>query len=209
MPNIFDHLAEFGEPEHIYIVGAGANGAKFYKHIPESAFTMAANGAITAGNNPEFYPYPWTIWSAFDLGVMKAKYWNMRIPDETTIVMGPELATYAVIKGKRCNYWFPHPTTIRAPKNPLNCGGALGGATIVGCNLQIGWYLGATRFTFVGVDMTGGEHWDGSKAARGTGNWPQHVKMQYLINTMINRGATFNSLSKTALNIPIVDPGRE
>jgi len=208
-PNIFDHLESFNEPQHIYIVGAGENAAKFYKHIPKNAFTMAANGALAAGNNPEFYPYPWNVWAAFDLAVRNAPYYRMAIPLETKIVMGPALASRTRKAGMRCDYHFPHAGTIRKGKLPLVFGSAFGGATIVGCMLAIGWYLGAAKFTFVGVDMKGCRHWDGSKAARGTGNWPQRVKMQTLIDTMKKRGATFNSLTETSLNVPVVMPGRE
>jgi hypothetical protein len=208
-PDIFEHLEKFNQPQHIYIVGAGKNGAEFYKHIPKDAFTMAANGALAAGNNPEFYPYPWNVWAAFDLGVRDAPYYRMKIPDETVIVMGPALGSRTVKAGRRCDYHFPHAGTIRRGKLPLVFGSAFGGATIVGCMLAIGWFMGAAKFTFVGVDMKGDRHWDGTKAARGTGNWPQLTKLQHLVTTIRKRGGVLNSLSETALNVPVVMPGKE
>lgn len=214
-PNVFDCLDELGSPEHVYIIGGGEKGADAFKLIPEDAYTIAANSTLKAGANPDYYPRPWTIWSAFDVNGPYAKdnYWTHPVPQETKILMGKTLAAHygnPKTKKSKATYYFEHSHSLRPGRRAIVDRYLLGGATIIGCNLQLAWFIGAYKFTFVAVDMSGQYHWNGTRASKRTGRWPQANRLEYLIRNLKQRGAIFNTLTPTALKgVPVVKPGKE
>ena len=87
---------------------------------------------------------------------------------------------------------------------PITLRGLRGGATISCCALQLAWFLGADHITLVGVDMKGNRHYDGTVAATSDRIWTQRGRFQVYIDILRSRGARIDSLSETALNVPVV-----
>jgi hypothetical protein len=212
---LFDCLADFDEPGHVYIVGAGETGRSEhgFDRIPDGAFTIATNSTLHACDpsylkrkSLQIKPCIWSVWMCFDSNAPKDTYWPAPIPPETKVVIGRHLAE----KHRRPDLTFEHGPAIRPGRSPVIEQGFLkGGGTVVGCAIQFGWFIGAAHFTLVSVDMRGNRHWNGSKTfRRGRGDWPQKRRLQYLIDTLRRKGAIFDSLTSTALNVPVVKAGR-
>lgn len=207
-PFVFDHLDKLGSPSHVYIIGGGPTGADAFGWIPEDGYTIAANSTLKACCDPNYYPWPWNIWSAFDVNgpLASDNYWKHPVPKETIVLMGKTLSK----QYGKADYYFDHGQSMRPGRNPIALRLLQGGGTIIGCNIQLAWFLGAHKFTLVAVDMKGNLHWNGTIASRRTGNWPQGSRLSWLITALKRRGATFNTLTPTALKgIPLVKPGKE
>jgi hypothetical protein len=187
------HLDDLGEPQRVYIVGAGSMGANFYSKIPKDAYTIAVNRMIA-------YPREWTVWMAFDINAPRQPWWNSKVPAGTTAILCANLAE----KHPQCDYVFYSGRPLPCKGIPLSADGLRGGGTISACALQLAWFMGVDHITLVGVDMTGQYHYDGSKANSRPGRWMQCFRFQYLIDTMRSRGARIDSLSPTALKVPVV-----
>lgn len=187
-----EHLGDFGNPTRIYVVGAGRHGGGKYRKIPRGSFTIAVNRML-------LFPRVWTIWMAFDFNSLQQAYWGVAKPAGTKFVLGTGLARQCADADYFFNSGGGCPRT-----EPLTLRGLRGGATISCCALQLAWFLGADHVTLVGVDMKGSKHYDGTRAAVSSSVWSQRRRFQVYVDIMCSRGLTIDSLSETALNVPVV-----
>jgi hypothetical protein len=187
-----EHLEDFGSPGRIYVIGAGKNGFGHYRKLPQDIFTIAVNRML-------LYPRAWTIWMAFDFNSLKQDFWSAPKLPGTKFVLGTGLARQC----KAADYFFN--SGGGCPRTePITLRGLRGGATISCCALQLAWFLGADHITLVGVDMKGDRHFDGTRAAKSNHVWTQRGRFQVYIDILRSRGLQIDSLSETALNVPVV-----
>ena len=194
-PNICDRLDDFGHPVRVYVVGCGINGKPFLDKLPTDAFTIAVNSLAA-------HPRAWSIHIVCDRRSVKRPWWKRAIPDGTKTCHLFDL----VDKGRRTDYQFVHGFKLRVNDNPIQVGCLPGGATIIGCALCLAYFLDPERITLVGCDLYGKAHWDGQVASfnHRAGRWWEADRIQWLINNIMARGVTVDSLSKTILQVPVV-----
>jgi len=187
-PHVCTRLQDFGAPQHVYIVGAGKMGSRYYDQIPPRAFTIAVNRMIA-------YPREWCLWMAFDKNTIHYPYWTHPIPDGTRVVLG----TFLARRHPRANYFFNSGGGDRR-QNLVTPHGLRGGGTISGCALQLAALMGAEHITLVGVDMCGKFHYDNTPAAQRGGMWEGRMTwMMRFIRYAQGCGIEVDTLSPSAL----------
>lgn len=193
-PDIFNHLDRFGSPSHVYVLGAGLLGAPHYDSIPEDAFTIATNCMMDYGR-------AWNVVMAFDYNSRNQAWWNAKLAEGTTFLLGEGLAKM----DPRAHYYFRHFAHAKTYKSTLARNKPItslpNGATISGAALMLAWLLGAEHITLVGCDFTGKFHYDGSNAFKYDELWPQKPHMENLIIGLQAKGVVIDSLSETSLRV--------
>jgi hypothetical protein len=201
-PDIFSALPEM--PRRVYIVGSGPNGAEPFKKIPEDAFTIALNSAVT-------FWRPWDWWMCFDHRVPDSDWWcDVKPSKRTKRLYGARLANRVwsdktMFPRIEPDFLFRyHPGISGAsfvPGQPLLVEGLLRGLTVCGCALQFAYYCGAEEAVLCGVDMNGQLHVGGhvNIDEKYLGVWPWAANLSRLCAHLKTQGMAVKTISETAL----------
>ena len=196
VPDVFERLHELGSPQHVYICGAGPNGRAAYDKIPADAYTMACNCLIE-------YPRTWTLWCAIDGFAREMSWWSAPVPRETKVLLSHGLVPYHENVDYSCDVkwtvgqdWYPMKSIM------------FNGATVVGVLTQLAFFMGVKHITYVGVDMKGSKHYDGSYAYPYPGPWHQLHRLSAIVK-FLKKKIRFDSLTPTLLAIPVVADNKE
>jgi hypothetical protein len=202
----------FTFPPEVYVVGTGPNGADYFYKAQTAQYVIVCNKAITLEDIPR------NIWLCDD-GTLPDKEWFRvyayyyvnnpgRIQDPTPTPVfseGKLLDLYP-----RVPFYAKHFTgSMKQPHGPRD-GVLRGGASICGKALQLAYWKGARRIVLVGVDMMHRAYHDDPKGQgcmaqmKEDGEWYQCVRFNLHVNFLKKQGVEVVSLSKTALNVPVV-----
>jgi len=213
-PDIFTVMPRF--PAAVCVVASGPNGRDPALRIPDSAFTIAVNSAITM-------PRRFSWWLAFDHRNVCHDFWETIELGNTRLLFGARLVNrlrlqkgaFRHIEPEAYFNYMPmiiaptklHPDwKLTPPEECLKPGLLRGGATASGVALQFAFYAGARDIILCGADFEGRGHHDGFNAPDPYdlfgGVWPYRDAMQNLIVAIQRRGTRVWTLSDTALDLP-------
>ena len=187
VPDIFTDIKKLRLPATAYIFGSGPNGVGHYENVPRDACCLALNSAINMDRD-----FDW--WMAFDLGVMRYKWWAPLDTGKAKLLFGHRLADKALEERPvrhRPDYSFKYrPTLTHCYKNgrakkgsvPLFPGRLRGAVSIAGCAVQFLHFAGVKTIVLVGCDMMGEGHWDGQINPGQEGVWAIAPRLSWLCN---------------------------
>lgn len=193
---MFAHIDSLRLPERVYIAGAGPSLKADLEKIPAGSYVVACNRAIMASSI-------FSLWMAFDSNAPRFPWFRHPVPVHTIVLHGYRLhKTMLAGAGSRADLtWSSHKIVDRRMLIP---GGLQGGATVVGCAIQLMYWGGADHITLAGCPMSGHLHYDGTPARKSRGVWPQATKLRKLCTELRMRRITVDSLSWNAMGLPII-----
>ena len=189
-PDIFSALRDLRIPRHVYIIGCGPLGKPYHDAIPDDAYTMACNSLIASAR-------PWKLYMVGDQQAIEQPWYSIDPQPETLTVVHRSLAP----SHPRPDYTGLFGTLHTRGQLPIRGVFYIGG-TVAGCMSELAYWGGCDHVTFCGVDMMGGEHWDGEPApwASNCRIWPQTARLQDMIDALAPH-MRFDTLSDSALKL--------
>ncbi|MFA5344556.1 MAG: hypothetical protein WC381_11435 [Kiritimatiellia bacterium] len=208
-PDIFTALPHM--PERVYVVGSGPQGLEPSRSIPENAYCLALNSAICLWRK-------WEWWVCGDHRVMDTDWWcDFTVHFPTRTLYSARLANrmhtdHTIYPWRRPDYYYRyHPGLTGAsfkPGQPCLIPGMLRSLTVAGSALQFAYYSGAREIVLCGIDMYGKKHFDGHENPDDCykAKWPWADNLSKLCRVLEGEGLKITSISKTALEVPVVAP---
>lgn len=207
----------------IYVVSPGWFGRDHYHKIPDDAFVIAVNYAITI---PDLKP---AIWLCADRNLATAPecHWFIEHLEEI-IEAGYPIGVKDIKAGgpvvpvfdsgflggifRRVRAVFRHGKSM-VKKQPQPISGRLRAGVTISCQaVQLAYWLGAKKIMICGIDMYSDGYWDGRSTNVTTRHdriWSQASHFNRLINWLKLKDVHVESLSRTALDVPQPDTGEE
>lgn len=194
--DVFAHIDMLKVPERVYICGAGPTLPADLLKIPAGAYVVACNRAIIAERS-------FAVWMFFDSNCPKFPWFRTDPGGQTLVISGYRLHKNLVEAGKSSKADLTWSSHRMHDKRMLIPGGLQGGATVVGCALQLMYWAGASHITLAGCPFNGDRHFDGTPARKSRGVWPQATKMRALAREIRMRRVAVDSLSNNAAGISL------
>jgi len=205
--DIFEAIKNIKLTDRVFIVGSGPNGLEYYDKIPFDCDTIALNTTVT-------YPRIWNWWMAHDTQMVRYGWWkDFEVPKETNILFGRMLYDKPAARRYNVKYTFQHKKPQdNIPKKKYREGvgtnfqeGMLYGyTTIANAAMQFAYFAGCRDIVLCGVDMKGGNHFDGfvNINPKFSGIWKVVFNVQQTCDYLVNVKSTkVSTLSDTALKL--------
>lgn len=184
----------------VCVVATGPNGADRYQYIPPNAFIIAVNGAIDI---PDIEA---DLWMCVDLNVRKEQWFWDNLPGSRDIAVFSYSLGMAMDDEIAPRWFVKQGPQLEESDPEIHSNDIRTAVSVTGSAMQLAYNLGAKYISIIGADFSGAQYWNGTTARDAVNNdknWtPAKYKLDRMIEWMIDRDISLESLSPTKLKIP-------
>ena len=232
IPNILKADLDWAGQD-VYVVGPGPNAAPYMLGTDNPPLELPPDAPIIACNKGIFCRRMPTVWLCATPLLAKAEWfnelmrkYNIMSPEIPMVVgrLGEWLDNYPFTHYFNCgsSLWSdakrdPRTNKLTGVYKRFGCinGYLRGGASAVARGMQLAWFKEAKRCILIGADMRGRGYFDGtinehkSRTLDKEGNWLELTYFNELIKWVKARDMDVVSLTKTELDVEVIDDVRE